>query len=109
MSERTRTNIMIVTFKEPTKLRGRDGDGSVQRGGGQHNVSAICYFTRTVSDEAEPCLLAALKLDPASSMANTTLGMVKMDSVNLTRRNNFEKATASDQKNHLAFYATRTC
>ncbi len=56
-------------------------------------------------DEAAARLEEALKLDPNSSLANTSLGLVKM------RRNDFdeakkylEKAVALDVKNYLAQY-----
>lgn len=57
------------------------------------------------ADDAEPFLTAALKLDPNMSVANTTLGMVKMRQRKFDEaRQYLEKATAGDQKNHLAFY-----
>ncbi len=57
------------------------------------------------SDDAEPFLLTAIKLKPASSMANTALGMVKMRQRKFDEAKTYlETAIAGDQKNHIAFY-----
>ena len=57
------------------------------------------------ADEAEPFLTTAIKLDPDSSMANTTFGMVKIRQRKFDEAKQFlEKATALDQKNHMAFF-----
>jgi tetratricopeptide (TPR) repeat protein len=57
------------------------------------------------ADDAEPFLINALKLDPDLSMANTTMGMVKMRQRKFDEAKQYlEKATAGEQKNHLAFY-----
>ena len=57
------------------------------------------------ADDAEPFLTNALKLDPASSMANTTLGMVKIRQRKFDEAKQYlETATSLDQRNHLAFY-----
>ena len=56
-------------------------------------------------DDAEAYLQKAITLDPASSMANTTLGMVKISQRKFNdAKKHLEKALAADQKNHLAFY-----
>jgi tetratricopeptide (TPR) repeat protein len=57
------------------------------------------------SDDAETYLQKAVALDPASSMANTTLGMVKIDQRKYDdAKKHLERAISADQKNHLAFY-----
>ncbi len=57
------------------------------------------------ADDAEPYLLAALKLQPDSSMANTALGMVKVRQGKFNEARGFlETAIASDPRNHIAFY-----
>lgn len=57
------------------------------------------------ADEAEPFLVEALKVNSDSSMANTTLGMVKMKQAKYDEaRTYLEKAVAGDAKNHLALY-----
>lgn len=57
------------------------------------------------ADEAEPYLKTALRLKPDSSMANTTLGMVKIRQRKYDEAKTYlEKAISEDQKNHLAFY-----
>jgi tetratricopeptide (TPR) repeat protein len=64
----------------------------------------LLYHTNR-ADDAEPFLAAALKLDPNMSVANTTLGMVKMRQRKFDEAKQYlEKATAGDQKNPLAFY-----
>jgi Putative Zn-dependent protease, contains TPR repeats len=56
-------------------------------------------------DDAEPFLLKALAANPDSSMANTTLGMVKMRQRKFDDAKKYlEKAVAEDQKNYLAYY-----
>jgi len=64
----------------------------------------LLYHTNR-NEDAEPYLLAALKLNPDMSPANTTMGMVKLEQRKFDEaRQYLEKATAGDQKNHLAFY-----
>lgn len=56
-------------------------------------------------DDAEPFLMTTLRLDPDSSMANTTLGMVKLKQRKYADARTFlEKAIAGDAKNHAALY-----
>ncbi len=56
-------------------------------------------------DDAEPFLLNALKAQPDSGLANTTLGMVKIRQRKFDdARKYLEKAIAGDPKNHLAYY-----
>lgn len=55
--------------------------------------------------DAEAYLLTAIRLDPASSMANTTLGMVKLRQRKFDdARTYLEKGIATDPKNHVAYY-----
>ncbi len=57
------------------------------------------------ADDAEPFLLAALKLRPDSGMANITLGMVKIKQRKFAEaRAALEKAIAGDPHNHIAFF-----
>lgn len=56
-------------------------------------------------DAAEPYLATALKLQPDMSMANTSLGMVKLRQRKYAEaRTLLEKAIAGDAKNHAALY-----
>lgn len=56
-------------------------------------------------DEAEPYLLAALKLQPSSGMANTSLGMIKMRQGKHDEAKKYlEKAFTSDQTNYRLLY-----
>ncbi len=55
--------------------------------------------------EAEPYLLDALKLQPTASMANTTLGMIKMREQKYDEAKKYlETAIVGDQTNYRAFY-----
>jgi tetratricopeptide (TPR) repeat protein len=64
----------------------------------------LLYHTNRDAD-AEPYLVAALKLEPDMSMANTTLGMVKLRQRKFDEaRQYLEKAISGDQKNPMAFY-----
>jgi len=64
----------------------------------------LLYHTDRI-DDAEPYLLAALKQDPNLSMANTTMGMVKLRQRKYDEAKLYlEKATSGDQKNYLAYY-----
>ena len=64
----------------------------------------LLYHIRRV-DDAEPYLLASLKLKPELSMANLTLGMVRMRQRKWTEaRDHLEKAIIEDQKNHMPYY-----
>lgn len=57
------------------------------------------------ADDAEPYLMNALKLQPDSSMANTTLGMVKLKQRKFDEAKKYlESAISGDQKNHIALY-----
>ncbi len=56
-------------------------------------------------DDAEPLLRTALQLEPDSTMANTTLGMVKLRQRKYAEaKTHLEKAIARDPKNHIAFF-----
>ena len=64
----------------------------------------LLYHTNR-ADDAEPYLNAALVQRPDLSLANATLGMVKMRQQKFDEaKRHLEKAVAGDQRNHLAFY-----
>jgi tetratricopeptide (TPR) repeat protein len=64
----------------------------------------LLYHIRREND-AEPLLLTALRLDPASTMANTTLGMVKLRQRKFDdARGYLERAISGEHRNHLAYY-----
>jgi len=64
----------------------------------------LLYHTNR-ADDAELYLQKAVVLDSASSMANTSLGMVKISQRKFDEAKKYlEKAISADQKNHLAFY-----
>ncbi|HEX3100412.1 MAG TPA: DUF1570 domain-containing protein, partial [Pyrinomonadaceae bacterium] len=56
-------------------------------------------------DEAEPYLLAALKIQPSSSIANTTLGMMRMKQQKYEEAKKYlEAAISADQTNYRTFF-----
>jgi tetratricopeptide (TPR) repeat protein len=64
----------------------------------------LLYHTRRL-DEAEKVLTEALALDAGSSIANTSLGLVKMRQNKFTDAKAYlEKAIRADSQNYLAFY-----
>lgn len=64
----------------------------------------LMYHIRQL-DDAESLLKKSVALEPDSSMANTTYGMVKIRQRKYDEAKNFlEKALAKDQKNHFALY-----
>ena len=64
----------------------------------------LLFHIHRVND-AEPYLNTALKLNPDSSMANTTMGMVKVRQRKWNEARTFlEKAIAADSQNHSALY-----
>jgi tetratricopeptide (TPR) repeat protein len=63
----------------------------------------LYHMNRT--DDAEPLLIRSLADKPASSMANTTLAMVRMRQERFDEATKyFESAIAADARNHLAYY-----
>lgn len=67
-------------------------------------IGDLLYHIHREND-AEPFLTDALKLDPASSVANTALGMVKLKQRKFAEaRTLLEKAIAGDQANYIAYY-----
>lgn len=64
----------------------------------------LLFHIHRVND-AEPFLNTALRLNPVSSMANTTMGMVKVRQRKWDEARTFlEKAIAADSQNHAALY-----
>ncbi len=62
-------------------------------------------FHTNRADDAEPFLQKGIALNPDSSMANTSLGMVKLKQRKFDEAKKYlEKAISADQKNHLAFF-----
>lgn len=64
----------------------------------------LLYHIQRV-DDAEPLLRAALNVQPEMSLANTSMGMVKIRQRKYDEAKSFlDKAIAQDPKNHLAFF-----
>lgn len=64
----------------------------------------LLYHTNR-ADDAEPFLADALRLKADDSMANTTMGMVKLKQRKFDdARGHLERAIAADHKSHVAYY-----
>jgi len=93
-----------ITFKEKLAFEVEMAAAPLDDGATGAYLGDLLYHTNR-ADDAEPYLVAALKLQPDSSMANTTLGMVKLKQRKFDEaRLLLEKAIAGDPKNHIAYY-----
>ncbi|MBC7900815.1 MAG: tetratricopeptide repeat protein [Saprospiraceae bacterium] len=94
----------LVTFKNKLSFESEMQTSPLSETDTNAYVGDLLYHTNR-ADDAEPYLQKALNLKPDSSMANTTLGMVKIKQRKYADAKAYlEKAIAQDQKNHLAFY-----
>ncbi|PYS99010.1 MAG: hypothetical protein DMF63_13130 [Acidobacteria bacterium] len=94
----------LVTFKN--KMTFETEMTTMPLGEAESNayLGDLLYHVNRV-DDAEPLLTAALAQRADLSMANATLGMVKLRQRKFAEaRTYLEKAIAEDQKNHLALY-----
>ena len=95
---------MVVTFKAPLNVESAMQTSPYSEAEADATLGDLLFHTDR-ADDAEPWLTTALKLDPEMSRANTTLGMVKMRQRKFDEAKQYlEKATAGDEKNHLAFF-----
>ncbi len=95
----------MVTFKNKLTFDGEMQTAVLTEAESSAYLGDLLHHTNR-PDDAEAYLQKALALDPASSMANTTLGMVKIDQRKYDdAKKHLEKAISADQKNHLAFYS----
>ena len=95
---------MVVTFDKPLNVEAEMQTSQYSEAEADATLGDLLFHTQRV-DDAEPWLTAALKLDPTMSMANTTLGMVKLEQRKYDEAKQYlEKATAGDQTNPVAFY-----
>lgn len=100
----SRYKFSLLTFKEKLAFDGEIQVLPMSEAETNAYLGDLLYHTNR-ADAAESYLQKAVALDPASSMANTTLGMVKIDQRKFDDAKKYlEKAISSDQKNHLAFY-----
>ena len=100
----SRYNYALVTFKQKLLFDSEITAEPLSEAASNAYLGDLLYHTNRY-DDAEPFLNASLKLDPASSLANTTLGMVKMRQRKFDEaRTYLEKAVASDSRNHIAHF-----
>lgn len=93
-----------VKFKEKLVFDTEMAAAALSEAASNAYLGDLLYHTRRYAD-AEPYLATALKLEPDSSMANMTLGMVKMRQNKWDEaRSALEKGIAGDPKNHIAYY-----
>lgn len=94
----------MITFKNKLVFDGEMQTSPLPEAQSNAYLGDLLYHTNR-ADDAEEFLQKAISLDPNSSMANTTFGMVKMRQRKYDEAKNYlEKAVSEDQKNHLAFY-----
>ncbi len=94
----------VVTFKQKLTFDGEMRITPLSEAESNAYLGDLLYHTHRY-DDAEPLLASALSLDPNLSMANTTMGMVKVRQRKYPEAKVFlEKAIAKDPKNHLAYY-----
>ena len=96
--------INVLTFKNKLTFETEMQTSPLSEAGSNAYLGDLLYHTNR-ADDAEPLLVSALALQPDLSMANATLGMVKLRQRKFADAKNYlEKAITQDQKNHLALY-----
>ncbi|MEP7037357.1 MAG: DUF1570 domain-containing protein, partial [Acidobacteriota bacterium] len=94
----------LVSFKTKLVFENEMQTSPISEAVSDTYLGDLLYHTNR-ADDAEPFLQKAVALEPESSVANTTLGMVKMRQKKFDEaKNYFEKAISENQKNHLALY-----
>ncbi len=94
----------MITFKNKLVFDGEMQSAPMSEAETNAYLGDLLYHTNRAED-AEAYLKTAIALDPKSSMANTTFGMVKLRQRKYDEAKNYlEKAISEDQKNHLAYY-----
>lgn len=94
----------IFTFNNKLTFDADMQAASLDEAGSNAFLGDLLYHTNR-ADDAEPFLVNALALQPNSSMANTTLGMVRIKQRKYAEASVvLEKALAGDQKNPHVFY-----
>ena len=93
-----------VTFKNKLIFESEMQTSPLSEADTNAYLGDLLYHTNR-ADDAESYLRTALSLKPDSSMANTTLGMVKLRQRKYDdAKIHLEKAISQDPRNHLAFY-----
>lgn len=94
----------VVTFKSKMTFDAEMVVTPISDAESNAYLGDLLYHTNR-ADDAEGYLQAALTADPDLSMANTSMGMVKVSQRKYdAARTYLEKAIAKDQKNHIAYY-----
>lgn len=94
----------IFTFKEKLVFDNQMQVSTMSEAETNAYLGDLLAHTRR-GDDAEPYLKKTLELDPNSSMANNSMGMVKMRQRKFDEAKSYlEKAISGDSKNHLAYY-----
>ena len=102
--ERNTYKYSLISFKNKLVFESEMKSSPMSEAASNAYLGDLLYHTDR-ADDAEPFLQKAVALEPASSMANTTFGMVKMRQKKYTEAKNYlEKAISGSQKNYLAFY-----
>jgi tetratricopeptide (TPR) repeat protein len=95
---------VMITFKNKLTFDSEMQASPLDEAESDAYLGDLLYHTNR-TDDAEPLLLTALKLKPDLSMANTSLGMVKVRQRKFDEAKPIlEKAIAEDQTNHIALY-----
>lgn len=102
--ERNTFKYFLVTLKDKLVFENEMQASVMSEAETNAYMGDLLYHTNR-PDDAEPYLQKAVALKPDLSMANTSLGMVKIRQRKYGDAKNYlEKAISEDQKNHLAFY-----
>lgn len=102
--ERNTYKYSLISFKNKLVFDSEMQSTPMSEAESNTYLGDLLYHTNR-ADDAEPYLQKAVALEPTSSMANTTFGMVKMRQKKYAEAKNYlEKAVVGGQKNHLAFY-----
>jgi thioredoxin-like negative regulator of GroEL len=102
--EQSTYQYVYITFKNKLTFETEMQASPLSEAESNAYLGDLLYHTNR-ADDAELYLRNALNLKPDSSMANTTLGMVKIRQRKYDEAKAcLEKAISQDQKNHHAFY-----
>lgn len=94
----------MVTLKEKLVFDNEMQVSALSEGATNAYLGDLLYHTNR-ADDAEAYLQKAIAAEPKSSMANTTLGMVKMRQKKYDEAKTYlDRAISEDQRNHRAFY-----
>ena len=103
--EQSKYTVTGVTFKNKLTFDAQIQTSPLTEADAQAYLGDLLYHTHRLKD-AETNLQQALTLNPNSSLALTSLGMVKMRQKNFAEaRKYLEKALQSDSNNYLAHYS----